>query len=51
MLKAWVSLTPLLSTAFTVKLNVPADAGDPLMLPPLDNDRLDGSRPESTLQL
>jgi hypothetical protein len=42
MLKAWVSLAPLLSVALTMKFDVPVAVGDPLMLPVLDSESPDG---------
>lgn len=41
----------LLSVTFTVKLDVPAAVGTPLMVPFVDSPRPDGKLPEAIVQL
>jgi hypothetical protein len=40
-----VSFFPSAPVTFTIKLDVPGDFGDPLMLPPVDNVRPEGKLP------
>ena len=52
-LKAWVSLSffPSAPATFTIKLDVPADFGDPLIVPLLDNVRPEGKLPPEMVQV